>query len=179
VALDGAGNLFIFDVPNRRIRKISPDGIITTLILVGGNNIFVALDSAGNTFIACPWNTLSSICEVSPDGAISTVATQPASPLSVAVDSGGNLFIADTGSNRIRKVTQDGIITTIAGKGSKGYSGDGGPAAEAQLSAPEVVAADAAGNVFIADYTSARIRKVSAERDHHNDRWKWLKGLLR
>lgn len=163
VAIDRAGNLFFFDVPNRSIRRVSPAGIITTIATVGGNNLYVAVDGAGNLFMACPADTLHSICKLSPDGDLRTAAAGLTSPLGIAVDSAGNLFIADTGANRIRKVTPDGIMTVVAGNGSRGYSGDGGPATEAQLSAPEVVAVDDAGNVFIGDYTSARIRRVSPD----------------
>jgi sugar lactone lactonase YvrE len=162
VAADGAGNLFVFDVPNRSIRKISPDGIITTVITVGGNNDYVALDSAADLFIACPWNTVHSICEASSDGTIRTVAEQLAYPLGLAVDTGGNLFVADAGSYRIRKVAPDGTITTVAGNGTRGFSGDGGPATEAQLE-PQGVAVDGAGNLFIADFVNNRIRKVSPD----------------
>jgi sugar lactone lactonase YvrE len=162
VAADGAGNLFVFDVSNQSIRKISPDGIITTVITVGGNNEYVAVDSAGDLFIACPANTVHAICEVSPDGTIRTVTAQLAYPLGVAVSGAGNLFVADAGSNRIRKVAPDGTITTIAGNGTKGFSGDGGPATEAQLE-PQGVAVDGTGNLFIADFVNNRIRKVSPD----------------
>jgi hypothetical protein len=70
----------------------------------------------------------------------------------VAVDSAGNLFIADTGNGCIRRVSTDGIITTVAGNGKVGYSGDGGPATSAQLNLPAGVAVDGVGNLFIADH---------------------------
>ena len=76
-------------------------------------------------------------------------------PSGVAVDGAGNLFIADTGNHRIRKVTPAGIISTVAGTGNEGFSGDGGPATAAQLRAPAGVAVDGAGNLFIADVTTA------------------------
>jgi hypothetical protein len=79
----------------------------------------------------------------------------------VAVDTAGNIFIADKGNNRIRKVTTDGIITTVAGTGTSGFSGDGGPATSAQLKNPIAVALDEAGNLFITD--AARIRKVGSD----------------
>jgi hypothetical protein len=83
-------------------------------------------------------------------------------PAGVAVDSAGNLFIADYGNNRIRKVTSAGIISTVAGNGTKSYSGDGGQATSAALYYPTSVAVDSAGNLFIADEGNNRIRKVSA-----------------
>src|SRR5205807_8483627 len=80
----------------------------------------------------------------------------------LAVAGAGNVFIADTTNNRIRKVSSSGIITTVAGNGSPGYSGDGGPAINAQLSGPNSVAVDSAGNLFILDFYNNRIRKVSS-----------------
>ena len=197
LTLDGTGNLFFFDVPNRDIRKISPDGLINTVIHVGGNDYFVAHDRVGDLFIADPSDTFYAIVEVSPSGAVHRVAggastgcgtysgcsgflgdggpaisAQLVGPQGVAVDISGNLFIADTSNHRIRKVTPDGIITTIAGispKGSNpgeargGFSGDGGPAVDAQLSFPVDVALDSAGNIFIADSGNNRIREVSPD----------------
>ena len=197
LTLDGAGNLFFFDVPNRDIRKISPDGVIHTVIHVGGNDYFVAHDSAGDLFIADPSDTFYAIAEVSPSGAVRRVAggastgcgtydgcsgflgdggpatsAQLVGPQGVAVDASGNIFIADTNNHRIRKVTPDGIISTIAGNSPAGpnpgavqggFSGDGGPAVNAQLSFPADVALDSAGNVFIADGSNNRIRKISPD----------------
>lgn len=132
VALDASGNLFIVDSFNRRIRKVSPDGIISTV--AGGG-------SGG-------------------DGGPATLASLN-QPSGVAVDSSGNLYIADAGSNRIRKVSSSGIISTVAGNGSAGFSGDGGLATAATLSGPAGVAVDSSGNLFIADFYNSRIRKVS------------------
>ena len=78
----------------------------------------------------------------------------------MAVDADGNLFIADEGNHRIRRVDSSGIITTIAGTGERGFSGDGGPAVEAQLDHPRGVAVDTAGNLYIADKSNHRIRRV-------------------
>jgi hypothetical protein len=77
------------------------------------------------------------------------------------VDSFGNLYIADALNNRVRKVS-NGVITTVAGNGIMGYSGDSGPATSAQLNVPTSVAADSAGNIYIADANNNRIRKVSS-----------------
>ena len=106
--MDGAGNLFIVDTYNNRIRKVTPAGIISTV--AGNGNHGYSGD--GGPAISAEINL----------------------PYGVAVDVAGNLFIADTGNQRIRKVTPAGIITTIAGNGNEGYSGDGGPAARAQSS---------------------------------------------
>ena len=188
LALDGAGNLFLFDVPNRNIRKISNDGIINTVIRVGGNDDFVALDLVGDLFIADPASTLFAIAEVPPTGTIRRVAGGgcgiyscagflgdggPATnagvngPQGLTVDAAGNIFIADSQNHRIRKVTPGGIITTVAGSsplpGPGGFSGDGGPAVNAQLNYPVDVAVDRTGNLYIADYENQRIRRVSPD----------------
>jgi sugar lactone lactonase YvrE len=190
VAVDAAGNLFIADTGNSRIRKVTPAGTITTVAgssnLGFGDGgpataarlagpVGVAVDAAGNLFIADSLN--SRIREVTPDGIISTVAgtgingfngdggpataAQLFEPQGVAVDAAGNLFIADSGNNRIRKVTPDGVISTVAGTGINGFNGDGGQATAAQMNQPEGVAVDAAGNVFIVDRYNNRIRKVT------------------
>ncbi|HYI94023.1 MAG TPA: hypothetical protein VEX68_10805, partial [Bryobacteraceae bacterium] len=135
LVVDSAGNLFIADTGNHSIRRVSPSGIITTL---AGNG------SMGN----------------SGDGGPASSA-QLRDPTDVAVDGSGNLFIADYSNDRIRKVSTGGIITTVAGTGSQGFSGDDGPASSAQLARPAGVAVDGAGNLFIADSYNSRIRKVS------------------
>jgi uncharacterized protein (TIGR03437 family) len=89
------------------------------------------------------------------------VSAQLATPYGVAVDSSGNLFIADAGNYRVRKVSPSGIITTVAGNGVFGYSGDGGPATHAQLDTPYAVAVDAAGKVYIADWQNNSIRLLT------------------
>jgi uncharacterized protein (TIGR03437 family) len=136
VAADASGNLFIADTNNHRIRKVSASGIITT---------FAGNGTAG----------------FSGDGGPATSA-EMFEPIGVAMDASGNLFIVDDDDNRIRKVSASGIITTVAGNGTAGFSGDGGPATSASLSYPTGVAMDASGNLFIADYGNNRIREVSA-----------------
>jgi len=192
VAMDAAGNLFVADSGNNCIRKITPDGIISTVAGNGtagfsgdgalatsarlSNPGGVTVDGAGNVFIADSENYR--VRKVNPAGIISTFAGNglpgvsgdggPAAfariqySSSVAVDAAGNLFIADPGGSRVRKVTPDGIISTFAGTGTPGFSGDGGPAASAQLAYPRGIAVDMAGNLFIADSNTNRIRKVNS-----------------
>ncbi|HEY4086864.1 MAG TPA: hypothetical protein VGM43_13045 [Bryobacteraceae bacterium] len=185
IAVDSAGNLYIADRYNRRVRKVS-NGIITTVAGNGqqgysGDNgpatsaqltpIAVAVDSAGSLFIAANEN----IREVSV-GIITTVAgngsqgfagdngpataAQLNSPQGVALDAAGNIYIADTQNSEIRKVSA-GVITTLAGNRTAGFSGDGGPAASASLNYPWGVAASPDGTVYVADYRNSRIRQVS------------------
>jgi len=188
VVLDAAGNLYIADTENQRIRKVS-NGVITTVAGdgtagYGGDNgpataaqlrypTGVAVDSAGNLYIADSNN--NRIRKVS-NGVITTVAGDGAAdyggdngpaldahlifPGGVAVDAAGNLYIADTGNQRVRKVS-NGVITTVAGNGTCCYNGDNVQATNAPLSAPEGVAVDAAGNLYVADTGDWRIRKVS------------------
>ena len=173
IALDSTGNLLIADYDNFCIRKLWTNGIITTVIRGLSYPSCVAVDSSGNLFIGDFGN--SRILKVGTNGIITTVAgngTEGYSgdggaatnaelyfPYSVAVDSSGNLFIADE-SNRILKVGTNGIITTVAGNGTGGYSGDGGAATSAELYSPTGVTIDSAGNILIADNGNNRIRKV-------------------
>jgi uncharacterized protein (TIGR03437 family) len=136
IAADAAGNLYIADSQNNRVRKVNTAGIIST---IAGTGLGIA----------------------SGDGGPATSAGLSV-PLGVAVDALGNLYIAETLSARVRKVNPAGIISTFAGSGGLGFSGDGGPATSATFNAPTAVAVDAAGNVYIADSTAARVRKVNA-----------------
>ncbi len=141
LSVDAAGNLYIADTTNNRVRKVTPAGIIST---VAGN---------GNVTISV-LNNLG-------DGGPATNATL--TPWDVEVDGAGNLYITDWFNHRIRKVDGvTGIITTIAGNGVGGYSGDGGPATSAAISSPTGLALDFQGNVYFADSGNHRIRKINA-----------------
>ena len=137
VAVDGSGNVYIVTRANHRIRKVDTAGIITT---VAGNG----RQGYGG------------------DGGAATAA-QLNFPRDVTLDGSGNLYIADTGNHRIRKVDADGNISTVAGSGTFGFSGDGGLATAARLNFPRGVTADGSGNLYIADTGNNRIRKVDAD----------------
>ncbi len=169
VALDSTGNLYIADWGNNRIRKVS-NGLIATVAGGGFSNSggpatsaqlsnpqSVAVDSAGNLYIA----ETGDIREVS-NGTITAKveAGVYGAPRGVAVDSAGNVYVADTVQERIFRVT-NGAIAAVAGNGTQGYSGDGGPATSAQLNQPSGVAVDSAGNVYVADTSSNRIRLLT------------------
>ncbi len=134
LAFDSAGNLYVADAANNRVRRISPSG---TIVTVAGTGV------AGYSGDYGP-----------------ATSAQLNQPVGVAVDSAGNLYIADTGNNRIRVVLTNGTIAPLAGNGNAAFEGDGGPAVLAALHAPEGVAVDAAGNVYIADTKSLRVREV-------------------
>lgn len=134
VRADPLGNVYIADYQNGRIRKVDGSGVITTVAGDGGTNY-------------------------GGDGGLAGLALLD-TPLGVAIDSQGDLFIADTGNNRVRKVDASGTITTVAGTGQPGYSGDGGNALAAALNGPASVAVDAKGDVYIADTKNQRVRKV-------------------
>ena len=191
IAVDAVGNLYIAEEERNVIRKVDPSGIIETVV---GNGIpeysgdggpavqaqiskprGMAVDTDGNLYFADGGNQV--IRKVDPSGIITTIAgngtagysgdlgpavqAQISGPRDVAMDADGNLCFADAGNYVIRKVDSNGIITTIAGTGINGYSGDGGSAILAQLYGVHGVAIDAAGNLYIGDSQNNRIRKVT------------------
>ncbi len=173
LAVDAAGNVYIAETGNRRIRKVTPDGTIATIAGTGkdtGDNIpalnallagpvGLAVDSAGNLYIA---DIGAGVRKVTPNGIISTVAPLKEA-VAVAVDAAGNLFISS--GQQIFRLAPSGVLTTVAGNGKKGYTGDGGLATDATFDIPNYsggIALDPQGNLYIADGANHRVRMVLA-----------------
>ncbi len=188
VAVDNAGSVYVADIYNYAIRKVTPGGVVTTLAgLAGGPGSAdgtasaarfyqpsgVAVDSAGNVYVADTDNF--TIRKVTPGGVVTTLAglarnlgsadgaastARFNSPNGVAVDGAGNVYVADCGNDTIRKVTPGGVVTTLAGLAGNSGSADGTGSA-ARFCFPFGVAVDSAGNVYVADYGNNTIRKVT------------------
>jgi uncharacterized protein (TIGR03437 family) len=141
VAVDATGNIYIADTDNDAIRKVSTKGTITT---VAGKQLFPGIGDGG----------------YAGDGGPATGA-ELFGPAGVTVDAAGDLFIADTRNQRIREVLASGTITTVAGNGTPNYSGDGGPATDAELYMPNGVTVAASGGVYIADTGNGRVRLLA------------------
>ena len=192
VTVDSSGNVYIADTLDAAIRKVTTDGNINT---VAGNSssigysgdggvatsagliepFAVAVDSSGQIYIA--ESADGRIRRVDTKGNISTIAgngtlgfsgdgstatnAELRLPSGVALDSSGNVYIADTGNARVRKLA-GGNLSTVAGNGNISYAGDGGPATQSELSAPQAVAVDTAGNLYIADTNNNVVREVTA-----------------
>jgi hypothetical protein len=135
IGVDAAGNVYFVDYANSRVRKVNTAGIISSV--AGGGYVFPG-DGGPATSAHLPYIT------------------------EMTVDSAGNIYISEPDNfHSVRKVNTAGIISTVAGSGTAGFSGDGGPATSAKLSFPEGLALDSAGNLFIADANNHRIRRVS------------------
>ena len=179
VAVDPTGNVFIADTGNNVIRKVNTAGTISTFASNAGFAGITNLisDSGGNLYAADYFGCL--VWKVSAAGAVSLVAgvqgvcgfngdgiqaTQADlnAPYGLALDSTGNLYIADSLNNRVRKVNTTGVISTTAGTGTCGFSGDGGPAPNAKLCVPMGLALDTKGNFYLGDAGNYRVRTVNS-----------------
>jgi sugar lactone lactonase YvrE len=196
IAADGAGNLYIADTDNQRIRMVSvTTGVITTIAGTGTHGYSgdggpatnaelynpegLAVDSSGNVYFAEEANNVIRKVTAA-TGIISTIAGKANSegepigdgglaisatfsgPTDVALDSAENVYVTDSGNERIRKITvSTGIIQTVVGSGTSGYSGDGGPATDAELFSPHGITFDSKGVMYIADYANGAVRKVT------------------
>lgn len=176
IAVDGAGNLFVADAGTNTIRKITAAGVVSTLAGTAGSAGSadgtgpaarfnapqgMAVDGAGNVYVADTGN--SSIRKITPGGAVTTLATDAVyfnAPRGVAVDGAGNVYVADSGDSAICKIAPDGTVTTLAGTLGTEGSADG-PAASAGFAAPQGVAVDAAGNLYVGDTANDTIRKIT------------------
>ncbi|MFG2717895.1 RICIN domain-containing protein [Streptomyces sp. NPDC048416] len=194
LAVNSAGDMYISEYYNNRVRKVAADGTISTVAGTGQaafkgdggpaasaqlrNPHGLAVDHAGSLYVADYAN--HRIRKIDPDGGITTVAGTgtagfsgddgPAvsaklnGPVGVAVDSTGTLYISDYSNHRVRRVAQDGTISTVAGTGVAGFGGDDGPPASAQLNYPFGLAVDCIDSLFIADHMNHRIRKIASSK---------------
>ncbi len=191
VAVGPDGSLYIADALNNRIRRVGPEGIITTFAGTGDGGWSgdgapataaqidvpegVAVGPDGSVYIA----EGARVRRVGPDGIITTVAgdsvqgssgdgglataAELSEPTDVAVGSDGAVYITDLSADRVRRVGPDGIITTVAGTGEVGFSGDGGPATTAQLYFPQAIAVGSDRSLYIADVINSRVRRVAPD----------------
>jgi hypothetical protein len=167
LALDSSGNLYIADYEGHAVRKVSVDGMIATVLSATASGL--ALDAACNLYFAAG----SEIWMASPDGTVRVVAGGGDGgdgqfnfvPWGggMAADMAGGVYVADTGTQRIRKISADGTVNTVAGMTElAGFAGDGNPAVDARLYDPTGVAASAAGNLYIGDTYKSRVREVNS-----------------
>jgi sugar lactone lactonase YvrE len=184
------GNVFVADMSNDTIRKITPTGVVSTLAgqrgIIGSlngigtsaqfNNPFaIAVDNADNIYVSDSAN--DTIRKVTPSGVVSTLAGLPGyadstdgngndarfwNPQGLAVDDKGNIYVADTGNNMVRKITPMGVVTTLAGLAGVSGTTDG-VGVDARFNSPGGVAVDSAGNIYVADTNNHCVRKITLQ----------------
>jgi sugar lactone lactonase YvrE len=190
VVVDLDGTIYIADADSRRVRKVTPDGLISTY--AGGGRrgesgdggpataatlqpVALALDDAGNLYVADLEN--HRVRMITTEGTIHTLAgtgrrgfdedgipadsARLSEPCGVVFDCEGCLLIADSGNCRIRRIEPDGTISTVAGNGTRGFGGDGGAAERAMIAIPDILAADERGRIYVADHRNHRIRRLT------------------
>src|SRR5947207_3018188 len=187
-AVDGAGNVYVADTYNYTVRKITPAGVVTTLAGLAGEDgsadgtgsyarfsymFGIAVDSAGNVYVTDFSNTIR---KITPAGVVTTLAGTPGvhgsadgtgsaaqfwQPWGIAVDSAGIVYVADQANSTIRKITPAGVVTTIAGAAGMFGSADGSGSA-ARFNAPDGIAVDSSGNLYVADTLNSTIRKITS-----------------
>lgn len=191
VAVDRVGNIYIAEYNNHIVRKVSPSGVISTFAGTGSfgysgdggsataatlfNPMGVAVDTAGNVYVADYSNHV--VRKINTAGVISTfagngsagfggdggaaTAAQVYRPVGLCIDDTGNVYIGDSWNHRIRKVNTSGVMSTVAGNGTAGYSGDGSAATAAKLNYPHGIAVTSSGKLYVADYSNYVVREVN------------------
>lgn len=189
IAVDGNGNLYIADFANNKIRKIAPNGQVTTLAGNPNNNpgstdgmdtsasfnhpLGVAVDENGYVYVADGYN--NKIRKISPAGLVSTVAGNPQNypgpvngpdtiasfntPAALVIDGSNHIYVVDQGNNKIRKIAPDGSVTTLAGTGASGYADGAG--LRTKFNSPYSIALDLQGNLFVSDFDNLLIREIT------------------
>jgi sugar lactone lactonase YvrE len=169
IGVDLAGNVYLADTNNLRIRKVTAAGVVTTLATGFNTPVGIAVDAAANVYVGATYNY--SVRKVTPAGVVTTLAGSTAGyvdatgtaakfnrPHDVALDARGNVYVCDRDNHRIRKVTPAGVVTTVAGSGTPAFAD--GTGAAASFDNPIGIVLDPAGNVYVSDVNNHRIRKI-------------------